>query len=209
MEEKTKEIIFLDDHKANFFDRIKWRVEDLRFYPRKFVTGVKNLIKWFPIIWKDRDWDDHFIFEVLKFKLKNQSKYIGEKDRHTSAKRDAEIMMTVVKLIERVQEETYAMEYMDYHKTRNYFVETDKTHGTEKTYEWKHEELSENFDEYFKKYPRQFEKAYTGKLSRFRRYDDESENKQIYAMEISHENQERCKRLLFKILNDNILKWWD
>lgn len=209
MEEKTKEIIFLDDHKANFFDRIKWRIEDLRFYPSSFITGVKNLIKWFPIIWKDRDWDDHFIFEVLKFKLKKQSKYIGEKDRHTTAKRDAEIMMTVVRLIERIQEETYSLEYMDYHKTKNYFVETDEAFGSEKTYEWKHEELSENFDAYFKKYPRQFEKAYTGKLNRFRRYDNESENKQIYAMEIAHENQERCKQLLFKILNDNILKWWD
>ena len=30
---------------------------------REFIVGVKNLIKWFPVIWKNRDWDH--IFEVL------------------------------------------------------------------------------------------------------------------------------------------------
>ena len=146
MEEKIKEIVDLENYKPTIFEKIKWWLEDARYYPKNFIAGVKNLCKWFPVIWKDRDWDDHFIFEVLKFKIKNQSKYIGDKDRHTSAKRDAEIMMTVVRLIERVQDETYNMEYMDYHKTKNLFVETDKKYNGEKTYEWKSEQLSENFD---------------------------------------------------------------
>lgn len=210
MEEKVKDLIELnEEYKVTIFDRIRWWFQDARFYPKAFITGIKNLWKWFPIIWKDRDWDDHFIFEVLKFKIKNQSKYISDKDRHTSAKRDAEIMMTVVRLIEKVQDETYGMEYMSYHETKHYFVETDELYDNEKTYQWKSEELSEKFDIFFKKYPRQYKKAFTGELNRFRRYDNESENKQIYAMEIAHENQERCKKLLFKLLDRNILKWWD
>ena len=60
---------------------------------RDFIQGIKTLIRWFPIIWKDRDYDDHFIWEILKFKIRNQADYIGSKDRHVSAKRDAEIMM--------------------------------------------------------------------------------------------------------------------
>ena len=37
-------------------------------YQHKYIKyGVQNLYKWFWIIWKDRDWDHHYIFEVLKF----------------------------------------------------------------------------------------------------------------------------------------------
>ena len=72
---------------------------------KQFFKRIKNLIRWFPIIWKDQDWDDHYIFEILKFKLKNQAKYISYHNRHISAKRDAEIMMLCVRLIEKVQDE--------------------------------------------------------------------------------------------------------
>ncbi len=126
MEDKVKEIIDFDDYKSTMFDKIRWWLQDLRYYPRNFVISVKNLISWFPIIWKDRDWDDHYIFEVLKFKIKRQAKYIAERDFHTSAKRDAEIMNLVARLIELEQDETYNMEYMDYHKSKHYFVESDK-----------------------------------------------------------------------------------
>ena len=209
MEENIKEIVDFDDYKPTVFDKIKWWIQDIKYYPHNFIAGVKNLIAWFPIIWKDRDWDDHYIFEVLKFKIRRQSKYIAGRDFHTTAKRDAEIMNLVARLMELEQDETYAMEYMDYHKTKNYFVETDKEYDGKPTYEWKSDDLSENFDEYFKKYPRQYKKAVSGELKRYMRYDDEAKNKQIYAMEIARENQERCHRLLFKILADNIRKWWD
>ena len=71
---------------------------------KQFFKQIHNLIRWFPIIWKDKDWDDHYIFEILKFKLKNQAEYIGKKDRHMSAKRDAEIMMLCVRLMDKVQD---------------------------------------------------------------------------------------------------------
>jgi hypothetical protein len=210
MEDKIKEIGFdFDEYKPTTFEKIKWWIKDARFYPSEFMSGVKNLWKWFPVIWKDRDWDHNYIFEVLKFKISNQSNYIGGHDRHTTAKRDAEIMMTVTRLIDKVQEDTYSMEYMDYHKTKYFFEELDEKRNDEKLYEWKSDLKSENFDEFFKKYPRQYKKAVSGELSRFTRYDDEAKNKQIYAMEIAHENQERCHRLLFKILANNIRKWWD
>ena len=37
---------------------------------KSFIISIKNLIKWFPIIWKDRDWDDHYIWEIMKNKLR-------------------------------------------------------------------------------------------------------------------------------------------
>lgn len=207
---EEKEIDFMnEDYKPSAFEKIKWWFEDLRYKPKQFVEGIKNLWKWFPIIWKDRDWDTSFIFEMFKFKIKNQSNYIGTKDRHVSAKRDAEIMMTVVKLMDRVQNEFYQMEYMDYRKTKHKFVLLPKKNPTDEgMYEWVSEELSENFDEYFAKYPRQYKRVLSGEINRFRGEPHEK-GKNVIASEIAHENHIRCRKLLFKLMEENIEKWWD
>ena len=98
---------------------------------KQFFRNIRNLIRWFPIIWKDRDWDDHFIFEILKFKLKNQAEYIGYHDRHTTAKRDAEIMMLCVRLIEKVQDEWYGREYFDYNESEYKFIDSKQFPGSD------------------------------------------------------------------------------
>jgi hypothetical protein len=192
--------------KLTVFDRIAlwWRF-DGKYYHREFVTGVKNLWRWFPVIWKDRDWDSHYIFEILKHKINNQAKYIGEKDRHTSAKRDTEIMRLTSRLIKLNQDEFYGSEYMDYHETNYEFVQVE---GSKDLYQVEDTLISDNFDEYFKKYPRQYKRVLSGELNRFNRPVDEKDRKLI-AMEIAHENQERCHKLLFKILENNIRNWWD
>ena len=83
-------------------------------YQHKYIKyGIQNLYKWFWVIWKDRDWDHHYIFEVLKFKLEKQAKHLIEFGYHESAQRDAELMMTCVRLIEKIQEESYYHEFYD------------------------------------------------------------------------------------------------
>ena len=87
---------------------VKWKLP----YQHKYIKyGVKNLYKWFWIIWKDRDWDQHYIFQVLKFKLEKQAKHLAEVGYHESAQREAERMMTCVRLIEKIQEESYYDEF--------------------------------------------------------------------------------------------------
>ena len=77
-------------------------------YQHKYIKyGVKNLYKWFWVIWKDRDWDHHYIFEVLKFKLEKQADHLAENGFHNNAQRDAELMMTCVQLIDKLQNEYY------------------------------------------------------------------------------------------------------
>lgn len=44
----------------------------------KFKYGISNLIKWFPIIWKDRNYDHHFIDVILYHKLKHTYKVLNE-----------------------------------------------------------------------------------------------------------------------------------
>ena len=160
---------------------------------KQFFRRIYNLYRWFPIIWKDQDWDDFYIFEILKFKLKNQAEYIGYHDRYILAKRDAEIMMLCVRLIEKVQSEYYGTEYLDYHNSEFKFIESEIHRGS---YEIELENISENFDEYFKKYPRVYKQ-------------NKTEDKYETALKIARINEERAHKLLFKILEQNIRRWWD
>lgn len=184
--------------------KLWWKFEG-RYYHKDFIRGIKNIWLWFPVIWKDRDWDDHYIFEVLKFKLNKQANYIGDRNIHVNAKRDAEIMRLVTRLIKLNQDEFYGMEYMDYHETKYDFIPTDKT---EKWFRMQNELIYERFDEYFKKYPRQYKRVVSGDINRYRRPFEEKDKKLI-AMEIAHENQDRCNKLIFKLLEGNIQKWWN
>ena len=162
---------------------------------KRFFRRIYNLYRWFPIIWKDQDWDDHFIFEILKFKLKNQAEYIGKRGYHVSAERDAEIMMTCVRLIEKVQDEYYGTEYFDYHKSELKFIDSESHPGM---YEVEIEHISDNYEDYFKKYPRIYNK-----------HKDNSGDKGKTAFNIAIVNEERAHKLLFKILEQNIRRWWD
>ncbi len=186
--------------------RLWWKFEG-RYYHKDLYRGVKNLIKWFPVIWRDRDWDSYYIFRILEHKLKSQAKYIGDRDIHVSAKRDAEIMLTCVRLMERVRDEYYQSEYQDYHQTKYWFdgIKDKPGYST-----WESELQSENFDEYFKKYPLIYKRVLNGAgVFSIEDRDSEEETKQVIAMNIGHINHDRARKLLFKIMEENIEAWWD
>lgn len=178
-----------------------WLRYDARYAHKHFITGVKNLWKWFPTIWKDRDWDDYYIWILLEKKLIKQARYISRYSIHLNAKRDVQRMMTCVRLIQRVQGEYYHMEYMDYHKSVYHWddIEDDPDHK-----QLRIEELSENFDDYFKKYPLVYKQ-----VIKMDRVVSRKDDKSYIAMNISRENHKRAKSLLFKMLNQHIESWWD
>jgi hypothetical protein len=181
---------------------------------RGFFTSVGNLIKWFPVIWKDRDWDDHYIFEVFKFKLEKQAKYIKEKGFHTNSDLDAKRMMLCVKLMEKVQEEFYTMEYMDYEDKDFFFVPTgDDIEDVLGGYYMETRLKKENLNDFFKKYPLVYKKIVTDKKYHIFKMDNEDltsyEVKSRIALNIGRYNHERARKLLFKILSENIERWWN
>jgi hypothetical protein len=181
-----------------------WWGNNCRFLPQNIKTGIMNIWYWLPIIWKDRNWDSYYIFNIFSHKLKAQSKYIGERDIHTRAKRDAEVMMTCVHLIEKVKDEYYGLEYMNYHKNKHWFEPCEDKPGTST---WKSKELEENFDDYFAKYPLIYKRVINGEGVIKR--DGREGNKQLIAMNIAYINHDRARKLLFKIMEQNIEGWWD
>jgi hypothetical protein len=89
---------------------IKWELPNQHRY---IQYGVRNLYRWFWTIWKDRDWDHTYIFKVLKFKLEAQAKHLSKFGFHESTDRDVELMMTCVRLIDKIQNESYYDELYD------------------------------------------------------------------------------------------------
>lgn len=186
--------------KLNMFRYINlWWKFDGRYLHKDFINGVKNLWKWLPVIWKDRDWDAHFIWQIMMFKIKNQAKYIGGRDFHTRAKRDAQIMMTCVRLMEKVSEESYRMEYMDYCEDDFDFVPTDNPEYSE----LKITPISEKFDEYFAKR----KSAYRFIMKNGGRFGND--DKKRTAMGMGHYQHEKARRILFTLLERNVECWWD
>jgi hypothetical protein len=182
-----------------WWDNIGWKIRDI-------YRSIRSVIRWFPVIWNDRDWDDWYIYKILQTKLKFQSKYIGDRDIHTRAKRDAEVMNTCVRLIDKLMGDFYDMEYLDYHESTFSFVDSDKP-------DYKRLEItdtSENFDEFFKKYPLVYKKVLKdGDKNIFSLYEDGVLSKKRIAMNISQINHDRARKLLFNVMGDNINRWWD
>ena len=165
---------------------------DIRWFFIRLTMSIKNVIRWLPVIWKDKDWDESFIYKILQFKLKNQSEYIATRDWHTRAKRDAEIMMTCVRLIDKINEEYYGMEYFEY-----YEYDMDFGVGGLMGFKTNKDEL----DTYYAKYPLTFKKIVA-------QYGD-TKDRSSTALLMGNDRQEKARKLLFKILEQNIETWWD
>jgi hypothetical protein len=74
---------------------------------RTWYKRIKNIIRWIPVLWKDKDWDYWHTFEILKTKLKFQSEHFRKQGYHVSSERDAEQMELCIRLIDKVQNEYY------------------------------------------------------------------------------------------------------
>jgi len=185
--------------------RLWWRWE-ARHMHREFIQGVKNLWKWFPTIWNDRDWDHDFIYNMLAKKLEFQAKYIGDRGFYTEADHDAKRMRLVVKLIKLQQESFYTMEYMDYQVIENFFVPVD---DKPEYLEWKQDAVSETFVDYFAKYPLCHKRAIEYVMANKKRFTSDHTNDQLVAMVMGDIRQRKCNDLIFKIMSQDLQRWWD
>ena len=175
---------------ARLWRNTNWRI-------RQFLTSCNNIIKWAPTIWKQRDWDDGFIFEILQKKIEFQRKEIIYANRHTQVGRDNRDMTIALNLIERVKEDYYGIEYLDYSETKFRFEDIE---GREDAKRWEIDVLSERYDEFLMKYPSSVRKVLKEKTDL---------DKRDLCFYVSHYNQEKAHDLLFRILRERMRWWWD
>lgn len=161
--------------------------------------GVINLWAWFPTIWKSRRWDHGFTLEILQKSLELQRKEIVEANRHEGVSDVNRYITLCLNLIERVNEDYYQMEYSDYHESKFEFIPCEDNPG----YSTLNDDIiSENFDDYFKKYPLSLRKV-------LEKEPELIEDRKWLAMNVGRYNQTKCQTLLFKILNEKIQHFWD
>lgn len=171
------------------FKRWWWNSTGLHLH-RIAWQGIKNLWKWFPVVWNDRDYDHAYIMISLRFKIENTANYIEKHKRYEGWERDVERMRLCVRLFDALEKDIYESEYFNYYETRGY---TDDKHY------YQQEVLRDDLDTYIKKYPN-----YYRKLS-----DKDKERKIWAAIMISHTRHQRASNLLFELIKRNIYNWWD
>jgi hypothetical protein len=142
----------------------------------------------------------------MKFKIEKMSKVQGSFNGHLSTKRNVEIMNTVIRLIDKVLEETYRHEYYDYFDSKFKLVKVERTDNQPKGedyYTMNEEIIRDDTHEYIKKYPRTYNQVVTHSL-----YKDDIDSRMI-PMIMGDIRHEKAKRLLFTLMERNVAKWWE
>ena len=166
--------------------RIKEFIKDT---PRNIKYGVQNLIKWFYIIWTDRDWDHYFLYQILEFKL-DQMIHLHRNYGHLE---DNELyasqMETCSKILNRLKSDDY------YDDT---FHEYNKKWGQAQM-NWSECDDDSELCELHITHPN------------VKTLKDEIQEKLEFKQCIQNENdlRENDLDILFKTMRKNIQKWWD
>jgi hypothetical protein len=172
---------------------VHWRIKE-------FIDGFTNIIRWIPTLYKDRDWDDFYITKMLQTKIEFQRKYLVHHNRHLNIDIDNRNMTWILNLIERKHEDYYQLEKYDYEKSEIVFTPILDRPGLNTMDVIVH---SEKWDEYLNKYPgatRRVKKLYS---------DKDLSDKQELTRYVAQYNQERCNKLIWRIMHEKSEQWWD
>ena len=175
---------------ARIWRNTHWRI-------RYFIGGIKNIFRWIPTLYKDKDWDEWYIYSILQKKIEFQRKEIIYANRHMQVDRDNRDMTIVLNLIERVKEEHYGSEYLDYSESKFRFelVERDRD-----LYSIEEDVISETYDDYLKKYPSSVRKVLKERPDL---------NKKDLCFWVAKHNGEKAHDLLHRVLKERMKLWWD
>jgi len=182
-----------------YFSVKNWIKEFFRFI-------VKMFFRWIPTIWKDRDYDDYFIFEILKQKILQQRNYLVKNNRHTNVDKDNFWMTVCLNLIERIQDNYYEIEHFDYFESTFDFVLTE---DSAPNYEMVETFKSDNMINYINKYPLDRKKTMKFFNKEELNYIDDQSDRRTLCILMSRKRHEKAVNLLFKILSNKVEHWWD
>ncbi len=92
--------------------------EKISDFFRNIKRGIPNLIKWAPVIWKDRDWDHYFLFIILQFKLKQMEKLQRKHGISINSKDYADQIKTCILLLDRIIKNDYLTNVLKPHEKK-------------------------------------------------------------------------------------------
>jgi len=165
------------------------------YWLKRKYRQIQRVIDFLPMIWKGFDFDYRYSIELFKKQLERQAKHLESERAHTlSAPINAQKIRTAIRLMNKVYDEEYGMEYMDtieklYGKTHYDFVnlgEVSKRTG-EELYEmkvWNENVVDEEHQKDIEKVRREM-------------------------MLLSRDKQKRAHKLLWDFIEHNLQNWWD
>lgn len=99
----------------NWWKIKNWFDDYLSFHAIR--DGVRNLIKWFPVVWQDRDFDYGYLYTMLEFKLDNMQKFFESDYTYSmDAKEYGKQIKECKELLIRIHNETIWDEHWDDNK---------------------------------------------------------------------------------------------
>lgn len=194
--------------------RNTWFERHIEFPITDFKIGVRNLIKWFRIVWKDRDYGYDGLLRMMQFKIEKLVAKILKNDIivDEDQQRIKRYAVLCCKLIDRYLDETYEMEYLDYHKSD--FVWHDySSEDFPKEKGLKRLEIvdrEDRLDTYFKKYPNDYRKTLAEIKKNYPDRDPfHKDNRTFIAIIMGGLRQNKANGLIWKILDKELRFWWD
>jgi len=189
MKEKIKE--WLEDKKYD----ISHIYKDFISFFRNLKTGIKNIIYYIPIIYKDRQWDFYYMHSFEYKKLKRMRDYFMTSNIVVNSKRYAQEIDLAIRLLEIIMEDDKAYrDYLDlnYSGPINFNKPYNDAEHKLPIYVNIH-----NIGKYMVKYTkadiRKFKRSIKGK-------------ERLYAMEI---RKIKAKYLYYRLLYEHSEDWWD
>ena len=166
-------------------------------YPfRDFYRRVRNVLRWLPTIWKDRDYDDSYITEILIKKLEfTRDFYLSDKAYSAEADNVAEEIQEAINRLHQTKDswefyEDPAMEQLQQKWGLTAFNFEPYEHdekGNVLTYELKTKTEKVNTEEEEEQYSKEFRKT----------------------VKEAREQYIKDKIKAYKFIAKNIDKWWD
>ena len=168
----------------------KWWYFIGKYTHLNFIQGIKNLFKWFKIVWNDRDFDYVFILYILKFKLENIAKNIEKYSRHVGNERDVQRIKLCIRLLDKIGDGYYESEYQNY-------CNSDFNIRGDLSFQLLEKFNKNNLKTYLNKYPNQYRRI------------DKTNDDVLNALILGRLRHEKAKRLLFELLNRHVEEWWN
>lgn len=194
MEEEREDLF--ERKPPSIWRRIYWKLDKAYWWVRSLPHNIYRVLTWFPIIWKDRDFDFAFFLTLMQYKMKRMREHIVQHDHLVSSKRIGKQLKYAEFLIDEYFDSKVRDKMLEDHEAEWGEIKTDlvkdkKLDGVEERYAqlWRMD-------------------SYTKKARAEGREDEEHEARTaMYRRQTEHE-QEMLDRL-FRHMRKYIQHWWD
>ena len=158
-------------------------MDKIRGFIRGLKRGIRNVIYWLPVIWKDCHWDYSFFLDIMRHKLEAMRLSATNWMSEGNEKIVDDIQEAIV-LIDRIANEEYEQHAFDIHERR---------WGKSKMV---FEPINDKFSEVDFIYPKALDQ-------------DEAKEQLTILLRGARGKRQEAIDTLFGIIKDNFETWWD